>query len=323
MITRWLEYIESWTGMEVGLQWKIIWTIIAVILLWVGRRAVLRFIERGVSEPEHYRKARRVLSFIITVTAAILLWRIWLGGLGSLGTYLGLLSAGVAIAMQDTIANIAARGYILWLKPFKKGDRIEIGETKGDVIASGLFHFSLLEIGKWVDADQSTGRIVHVPNNTVLKRPLFNYTEGFEFIWHEIPITITFESDWREAKNILSRLVDDTVGHLARDAKEQIKESKRKFDIVYRKLSPAVFTSVVGSGVKFTLRYLTDPRRRRSTEEALWERILEEFGRRDDIDFAYPTTRFYDNQGEGKPETGGPPKVGMQDSAKQPSALKT
>jgi small-conductance mechanosensitive channel len=246
-----------------------------------------------------------MISYVIALVAAVLLWRIWLGGLGSLGTFLGLVSAGIAVAMQDTIANIAARAYILWLKPFQEGDRIEIDDTRGDVIHAGLFHFSLIEVGKWVDADQSTGRIVTVPNNRVLKRPLFNYTSGFKFVWHEIPITITFESNWKMAKKILERVAHDVVGDVARDAEDQIRRSKRKYMIVYNKLTPAVFTSVAASGVRFTLRYLTDPRRRRGTEEQLWERILTEFGKRDDVDFAYPTQRFYDNQAEGKPEAGG------------------
>jgi small-conductance mechanosensitive channel len=207
--------------------------------------------------------------------------------------------------MQDTIANIAARAYILWLRPFKEGDRIEIDDTRGDVIHTGLFHFTLIEVGKWVDADQSTGRIVTVPNNRILKKPLYNYTKGFKFVWHEIPITITFESNWKTAKKLLERVAIETVGGVARDAEEQIRRSKRKFMIVYNKLTPAVFTSVAASGVRFTLRYLTNPRARRSTEEQLWERILAEFGRRDDIDFAYPTTRLYDNHIEGKREAGG------------------
>ena len=305
MITNWLEDVEEWTGVETKLQKKLLWTLTAVVVIWLGRRMFLRFLERHVSDPRHHRKARRALSYVIAVIAAVLLWRIWLGGLGSLGTFLGLLSAGVAVAMQDTIANIAARAYILWLKPFQEGDRIEIDDTKGDVIHTGLFHFSLLEVGKWVEADQSTGRIVHVPNNSILRRPLFNYTAGFKYVWHEIPITITFESNWKSAKEILSSIAQQTVGHLARDAEEQIRKSKRKFVIVYKKLSPAVFTSVAASGVKFTLRYLTDPRRRRGTEESLWERILKEFGQRDDIDFAYPTQRFYNNNLEGKLEAGG------------------
>jgi len=71
--------------------------------------------------------------------------------------------------------------------------------------------------------------------------------------------------------------------------------------IFYSKLTPTVYTSVRDCGVLLTIRYLCDPRRRRSTEESIWEDILHAFADNDDIDFAYPTQRFYDNLHEGKP----------------------
>jgi small-conductance mechanosensitive channel len=67
-----------------------------------------------------------------------------------------------------------------------------------------------------------------------------------------------------------------------------------------------VYTSVADSGVLLTIRYLCDPRKRRSTAEEIWEDILERFGECDDIDFAYPTQRFYNNPIEGKPDARAP-----------------
>ena len=70
--------------------------------------------------------------------------------------------------------------------------------------------------------------------------------------------------------------------------------------IFYNKLTPTVYTSVQDCGVLLTIRYLCDPRQRRSTEQAFWEDILDEFAACNDIDFAYPTQRFYNNALEGK-----------------------
>ncbi len=61
-----------------------------------------------------------------------------------------------------------------------------------------------------------------------------------------------------------------------------------------------MYTSVADSGVVLTIRYLCDARRRRGTAQDMWEDILREFAKHDDIDLAYPTTRFYDNAREGK-----------------------
>ena len=62
-----------------------------------------------------------------------------------------------------------------------------------------------MEIGNWVDADQNTGRIVHIPNGKIFTETLANYGKGFEYIFNEIPVLITFESDWKKAKKNLSK----------------------------------------------------------------------------------------------------------------------
>lgn len=73
--------------------------------------------------------------------------------------------------------------------------------------------------------------------------------------------------------------------------------------IFYKKLTPVVYTTVKDCGVMLTIRYLCAPRKRRGSEQEIWEDILDAFAAHDDIDFAYPTQRFYNNHTEGKPGT--------------------
>jgi len=206
---------------------------------------------------------------------------------------LGLASAGLAIAMHDTIANIAGWVFILSRKPFKVGDRIQIGDSAGDVIDIRFFQFSIVEIGNWVDADQSTGRIIHLPNSKILREPLANYQTGFNYIWNEIPVLITFESDWKKAKEILGEIAHDNAEHLSKGAQSQIRKAAERYLIFYDKLTPIVYTSVKDSGVMLTIRYLINPRQRRTTEQQIWEAVLEAFAEKKNIELAYPTTRFY------------------------------
>ena len=91
--------------------------------------------------------------------------------------------------------------------------------------------------------------------------------------------------------------------HLSKPAEEKVKEASEKFMIFYKTLTPTVYTSVKDSGVLLTIRYLCEPRRRRGSAQAIWEDILQEFAGCADIDFAYPTRRFYDNLLEGKAGT--------------------
>lgn len=111
-----------------------------------------------------------------------------------------MLSAGIAIALKDPITDLAGWVFILWWKPFEVGDRIQLEDNAGDVIVIRIFQFTIIEIGNWVDADQSMGSILHIPNSKVFLEVLANYSIGFNYIWHEIGVLVTFESDWQKAK---------------------------------------------------------------------------------------------------------------------------
>jgi small-conductance mechanosensitive channel len=267
-----------------------------VIVLSAIRFMSNLFMKRKISDPKRAYRYRRAILYTYTVLMILLIGPIWVKGIASLTTFLGLASAGVAIAMHDTIANIAGWFFIISRKPFKVGDRIQIGETAGDVIDIRIFQFSVVEIGNWVHADQSTGRIVHVPNSRVLRESLANYHIGFEYIWNEIPVLVTFESDWRKAKGLLEAIAQDNAKYLSEGAQEQIRRAAEKYFISYGALTPIVYTTVKDSGVLLTIRYLVNPRQRRTTEQQIWEATLDAFAKADDIELAYPTTRFYSRE---------------------------
>jgi small-conductance mechanosensitive channel len=279
---------------------KLILSLVILILL-----SALRFIantvvrKRTVDIKQAYRHRRAIL-YTYTVLLILLIGPIWVKGISSVTTFLGLASAGVAIAMHDTIANIAGWFFIISRKPFRVGDRIQIGETAGDVIDIRIFQFSVVEIGNWVHADQSTGRIVHVPNSRVLRESLANYHIGFEYIWNEIPVLVTFESDWKKAKRVLEAIAHDNAEHFSNGAQEQIRRAAEKYLISYGALTPIVYTTVKDSGILLTIRYLVDPRQRRTSEQQIWEATLDAFAAADDMELAYPTTRFYDRHNEKK-----------------------
>ena len=199
----------------------------------------------------------------------------------------------MAIALKDPVSNLVGWLFIVWTKPFEVGDRIEIGTIRGDVIDLQVLQFELVETGGWVDADQSTGRIVHVPNGVVFREKLANHTEGFPYIWDELPVLLTFESDWRKAKQLLQQIADKHTSEISKIAQQDIRRAKRSHMITYTKFSAIVYTSVRDSGVLLTIRYLVGHRQRRGTAEKLWEEILDEFAKDPQLDFAYPTTRFY------------------------------
>jgi len=308
-----LDLIYETTGIDPETQIKIFKSLITVAVVIIVRKILLKVIfERTTDVKKRYFFGKSTL-YAGIIFGSIIILRVWFKGFRSLDTFLGLLSAGLAIASKDIIMDFFGWIFIVIKRPFKIGDRIQIGELRGDVIDTSILQFTLLEIGNWVDAEQSTGRVIHVPNSMVFNNPIANYVMGFQYIWNEIPVLITFESNWKKAKKILLNIAQKHAEHFSREAEKRIIEASKRFMIFYSKLTPTVYTSVKDSGVLLTIRYLCKPRRRRNSEQAIWEDILEEFSKCDDIDFAYPTRRYFNNVLEGKvkgPQTSGGREIG-------------
>ncbi len=300
MLIEFFHWIEDTLGVTPVIQQKIFHSLIAVAIVYILSFLLIIFIKKRTDSTKTVYMWSKTLGYIRMFILLIIIGRVWFEGVGEVSTYLGLLSAGVAIALKDPLANFAGWVFIIWRRPLEIGDRVEVGGNKGDVIDIRIFQFTLMEIGNWVDADQSTGRIIHIPNGMLFSTPLSNYNKGFEMIWNEIPVLITFESNWKLAKKELEKIADHINPGMEAKAKQKIKDSARKFMIYYKNLSPIVYVSVKDSGVLLTLRYLCEPRNRRGSANDIWENILERFAGHQDIDLAYPTTRFYDNLNEGK-----------------------
>ncbi len=295
--------LEKSLGIAPAVQIKIINSAIVVLLLILLRIFVIKIVWRKTEDVRLRYIWGKTLSYTVSILGLLLLSNIWFQGLHNLGTFFGLLSAGLALTLKDPVVNMAGWLFIIIRRPFTIGDRVQVGNFAGDVIDIRVFQFTLLEIGNWVNAEQSTGRIIHIPNGQVFTLPLANYTKGFEYIWSEIPVVITFESDWHKAKDILLNIASIHSEHLTGRVENKVREASKKFMIAYTKLTPVVYTAVKENGIQLTIRYICEPRNRRPTDELIWEDILEQFAKEKDIDFAYPTTRFYDNRTEGKKVT--------------------
>lgn len=286
-------WLQTYLGINPTAQEKLILSFLITAALWIIHRLLLSSIVQRLKDLERRYQWQKALGYIFSTLGVLLVSLVWIEGMGSAATYLGLVSAGLAIALKDPITNIVAWGFILWRKPFEVGDRIEIGSYSGDVVDQRIFLFSMMEIGNWVDADQSTGRILHIPNGMVFTNPVANFTHGPMFIWNEVPVLITFESDWEKAKKLLQEIGQAHDISQEGNAAQEFEAAMQKYLLKYEKLTPSVFTNVLDSGVLLTIRYLCRPRHRRSTAQVLWEDVLRAFRENPDIDLAYPTTRFY------------------------------
>ena len=208
---------------------KAIRSIVIIILFWIVIKIIHKIIAKSNLDMTLKYQWKKTATYTSVILAFFLIGRIWYEGVQSLATFFGLFSAGLAIALKDIIANIAGWIFIITRKPFGVSDRIAIGEHAGDVIDQSVFQFTILEIGNWVDADQTTGRIIHIPNGIIFTSTLTNYTQSFDYIWNEIPVLVTFESNWEKAKSILEKVVGNFPDKITKDVERQLRKASEKY----------------------------------------------------------------------------------------------
>jgi small-conductance mechanosensitive channel len=287
------QLIEESLGWSAATQEKILSSILVLLALWIISRLLLRVASRQQTDSRKLYQWQKTTNYVITGLGVISLANIWFEGFQSIATFLGLLSAGLVLALRDPIANMFGWVFLIWKRPFKVGDRIKINEYTGDVIDIAFFQFTLNELGEWVDSEQATGRVVHIPNSRIFTQAQINYNYGFPFLWHEVKVPVTFESNWQKAKAILEDIGNRYCEHLSEAAEQTVRKESQRHLIFYKDYKPRVFTKVREYGVQLTLRYLCGLNGRRESENQVWEEVLSQFQASQDIRFAYPTTRFY------------------------------
>jgi small-conductance mechanosensitive channel len=184
--------------------------------------------------------------------------------------------AGVAVALQDVLASLAGAFSIGFSTLYTVGDRVQIGDTRGDVIDIGLLRTTLMETGNWVSKDLYNGRLVRIPNSTVLKGTVFNYSQGFQFIWDEIKVQFTNTSDCQFAREMLLRVAKESIGDYLIEAQVSWKYISDNFQIANSSLEPIVRLVVNNALLEFGLSYVVDYTKRTAKQDELFTKIVEE-----------------------------------------------
>lgn len=271
---------------------NLIYTGAIMIIAYFIMLLLVAAVNRNVKDLRTKHSIRKSIVYITNFTVIIAVLLIWEYDVRTVTILLGAIGAGTTIALQQPILSIAGWVFLMAKRSFEIGDRIEFGGIKGDVIDIEVLNTTVLEIGNWVEADQSTGRLVTVPNSNVFTHPHFNYSRGFEFIWNEIKVVVTFESNFRKAQEIMMKHANREAAHMEEIVKKKINKMTLRYMIHFDKLTPIVYTDIKDSGVELSLRYLTQAEKRRTSHDELCRLILDDFEKAHDVNFAYTTYRI-------------------------------
>lgn len=255
---------------------KLVCAVLGILVV----HATFRLLERTL--PRHFRErdARyRVRKFVVYAGYAVVIVFVTIlfeDRLGRVSFALGVAGAGVVVALQDVIASFAGWFAIGLSNLYTVGHRIQIAEMKGDVIDISIMRTTVMETGGWVSGDLYNGRVLRIPNSYVLKGPIFNYSQGFRFIWDEIKVPLVVNSDQHLAREILLRVAKDNVASYLAEAERSWKRVADNYRLENPRLEPTLSLVVSGGSLEFTLSYIVDYTNRTSMKDRLFTQIVEE-----------------------------------------------
>lgn len=253
-------------------------TLTAVLLAVYGGYLLIAdyLLERAQSKRRR-ANLRNVLRFLFgglgIVAAFGVVTRDWVSVLFSLGV----LGFAITFALQQPLFSLIGWVYIMVKRPYQVGDRIAIEDTRGDVVSVDFFVTDVWEIdGDLVSSNQPSGRIVTIPNSTVLSSRVVNfYGEDVEYVWNELTVQVAYETDIGFASELMIEVATEQLGD---EMAEKVAEYRRRLAETPVELdvneAPTVNIVQDESWVDLRLRYLIHPRQGTSVRNALYEEIL-------------------------------------------------
>jgi len=260
----------------------ILGTIVALVVAGVVSKLAAPLVAK-VADPEKRYKYRKLLSTIVVVLAAIAIGALWAPHVPHASTFYGLIGAGLAVALREPLLSVAGRIAIFTGNIYTAGDRIEINKMKGDVLDIGFFYTRLMEIGNWLSAEQTSGRIVQFPNAQIFGAAVFNYTQNFDYLWDEVKLPLTYDSNIHAATEILLEVGRAYSADFLKGAEEQLDAMRRYFYVPKVELEPQVYVCVNSNWIELAMRYVVQAKKRRAAQTFIWNGVFDRVQGRKDL----------------------------------------
>ncbi len=272
---------QSWdlvvdTGSVAG---RLVTSGVVVAAAWLVAAVAGRLLAGQRDDPFDRYVTRKVIRYAVVVVLLVLLATVWRPFAGRLGLVLGFVTAGIAFAMQEVIGALAGWVSIATGRLYRVGDRVDVGDVRGDVIDITPLRTKLMEIGSpndatsWIRGRQLTGRIVSVTNKSVFTAPVFNYSASFDFLWEEMVIPIPYDEDWRRAEEILTTAVRQASGRA--DARVAVEQMRRSYPVPPADLEPRVFVRATDNWIELAARFVVPVRTARSAKDGISRSVLD------------------------------------------------
>ena len=261
--------------------------VFVVAALLLGR--LLQFLSSFILRSHRFERikfwARQAIRLATAALVVIGIISFWFDDPTRLATALGLVTAGLAFAFQKLLTSAAGYFVILRGKIFNVGDRIVMGNVRGDVIALGFTQTTVMEMGQppsvqnadpstWVQSRQYTGRIVTFSNARIFDEPVYNYTREFPYLWEEMVIPISYASDRARTERIMLDAAGRHTVSLNELSEEAIQEMQRRYLLKPADIRPRVYYRLTDNWLELTVRFIAKDHGIRDQKDAMSREIL-------------------------------------------------
>ena len=266
---------------------KLLFTLIfigAVLLLGALLRRLSDAVLGGRSEQARFwgRQAVKLGGAVVLILGLL---SVWFEDPTRLTTALGLVTAGLAFALQKVVTAVAGYFVILRGKTFNVGDRIVMGGVRGDVIALDFTQTTIMEMGQppsvqgadpavWVNSRQFTGRIVTVTNAKIFDEPIFNYSRDFPYLWEEMTLPIAYSADRQRAERILLDVAERHSVPIGQMSEQALDEMQRRYVLKAGDIKPGVYFRLTDNWLELTLRFVVEDHGIRAVKDAMSRDLL-------------------------------------------------
>jgi small-conductance mechanosensitive channel len=250
--------------------------ILAIVLLLAAfwRRLIFRYVP-DIRRRYQFLLLRRITLWIVI---GIIIAFSFASQLGQLATFAGLITAGVALALQNVILSFAGYFFLIGKYGIRVGDRVHIENITGQVVDIGLIRIHLMELNSGESDAQPTGRVVAFSNAVVFQpgAAFFRQIPDTNFIWHQITLILAPESNYQEVEKRLMDAVNSVFSKY-KDALETQRERVERSlaTSTLKTFSPQSRLYLTQTGLEVVIRYPLELEKSSETDDHITRALLD------------------------------------------------
>jgi len=276
-LTRWKESVQNEFSVELkGLILRAVALGFALAVVFtlaeIWRKATLRYV-KDIRRRYQFLLIRRIVVWCaVAITIAFALAT----EIGSLATFAGLITAGIAVALQNVILAIAGYFFLVGKYGVRVGDRVQISGVTGNVVDIGLVRLHMLELAGTGNDRQPTGRVV-VFSNSIVFQPtasFFKQIPGTNFVWHEVTLILSPDSDFHQAEERLLDAVQKVYSTYSSKIEEQHRHMEQSFALAVDAPQPKSRLRLTQTGLEVVIRYPLELERSAEIDDQIIRELL-------------------------------------------------